>query len=112
MIRAALALCLLAGASPALAQAAPPTPAPSTAPAEPAPTRPRRATLEERFREANTTGDGRLTFAQAQARMPSVGHEFDAIDKDHKGWVTLDDIRAHQAEKRRLRRVKPAQPPG
>ena len=101
MIRAALVLCLLVGAGPALAQDATP---------EPAPTRRYRATLEERFREANTTGDGRLTFAQAQARMPSVGHEFDAIDRDHKGWVTLDDIRAHQAEKRRLRRAKPAQP--
>lgn len=100
-MRAALALCLLFGAAPAYAEDPPP---------EPAPTRRYRATLEERFREANTTGDGRLTFAQAQARMPSVGHEFDAIDRDHKGWVTLDDIRAHQAEKRRLRRAKPAQP--
>ena len=103
MIRAALAVLLLLGAGPACAQDTPP---------DPAPARTRRATLEERFREANTTGDGRLTFAQAQARMPSVGHEFDAIDKDHKGWVTLDDIRAHQAEKRRLRRVKPTQPLG
>ena len=103
MIRAALTVLLLLGAGPARAQDAPPDPAPAP---------PRRATLEERFREANVTGDGRLTFAQAQARMPSVGHEFDAIDKDHKGWVTLDDIRAHQAEKRRLRRVRPAQPPG
>lgn len=63
-----------------------------------------RATLEQRFREANTTNDGHLTFAQAQARMPSVAHEFDAIDTAHKGYVTLDDIRAHAAEKRRARR--------
>ena len=101
MIRAALALASMLAAGPATAQydqsELPP---------------PFRATLESRFREANTTRDGRLTFAQAQARMPSVGHEFDAIDKDHKGWVTLDDIRAHQAEKRRLRRVRPPQPPG
>lgn len=64
-----------------------------------------RATLEQRFREANTTNDGRLTFAQAQAKMPSVAHEFDAIDAAHKGYVTLDDIRAHAAEKRRARRA-------
>lgn len=64
-----------------------------------------RATLEQRFREANTTGDGQLTFAQAQAKMPSVAHEFDAIDQAHKGYVTLDDIRAHAAEKRRIRRA-------
>lgn len=75
-----------------------------------APAPPYRATLEERFREANVTADGQLTFAQAQRRMPSVAHEFDAIDREHKGWVSLDDIRAHQAEKRRLRRVRP--PPG
>ena len=50
-MRAALALCLLFGAAPAYAEDPPP---------EPAPTRRYRATLEERFREANTTGDGRL----------------------------------------------------
>ncbi len=37
--------------------------------------------------------------------MPSVAHEFDAIDKAHKGYVTLDDIRAHAAEKRRARQA-------
>ena len=67
--------------------------------------RPVRATLEQRFREANTTDDGRLTFAQAQAKMPSVAHEFDAVDAAHKGYVTLEDIRAHAAEKRRTRRA-------
>lgn len=101
MIRFGLAAVLLLAAGPAPAQTEPPASA-----------RRARATLEERFREADTAGDGRLTFAQAHARMPSVAHEFDAIDKDHKGWVTLDDIRAHQAEKRRLRRVPPSQPPG
>ena len=69
--------------------------------------RPVRATLEHRFHEANTTNDGQLTFAQAQARMPSVAHEFDAIDRAHKGFVTLDDIRAHAAEKRRAQRRAP-----
>lgn len=69
-----------------------------------APAKPR-MTAEERFKAANTTGDGRLTYAQAQAKMPRVAHDFEAIDKDRKGYVTLADIRAHDAERRAARKA-------
>ena len=48
-----------------------------------------------RFEAANTTHDGRLTLAQAQAgHLPMIARNFSAIDKDSKGYVTLSDIQA------------------
>lgn len=88
----------------AAAQAAAPqaTPPQAASPAKP------RMTAEERFKAANTTGDGRLTYAQAQAKMPRVAHDFEAIDKDRKGHVTLADIRAYDAERRAARKAEKA----
>ena len=51
--------------------------------------------MAARFRMANTTNDGRLTLAQAQAgRMGGVVRHFQQIDRDQKGYVTLQDVRA------------------
>ena len=50
----------------------------------------RAARLEQRFKEANKKGDGKLTLEEAQAGMPRVAK----IDKDKKGYVTLDEIKA------------------
>jgi hypothetical protein len=58
----------------------------------------------ERFQSANTTGDGHLTLAQAQAgHMPRIVRNFDAIDVQHKGYVTLQDIRAYRQQMRAMR---------
>lgn|SRR5579872_3843653 len=48
--------------------------------------------LSQRFDAANVTHDGRLTRQQAQAAMPRVARNFDAIDVDRKGYVTLQEI--------------------
>ncbi len=68
-----------------------------------------RRTLQERFDEANTTHDGRLTAEQARSKMPSVARDFAAIDTDHKGTVTLDQIKAYRkavrAEKRAAKKA-------
>jgi len=56
--------------------------------------------LAQRFAAANLTHDGRLTRAQAAGAMPMVARNFDAIDLDHKGYVTLPEIRAFAAERR------------
>jgi len=93
---------------PALAQTTTTTPAPATsAPATAAPstsTAPtttmkkhaHRQTLQQRFDAANTTHDGKLTKDQAAAaNWPYVVNNFDAIDKDKRGYVTTDDIRAY-----------------
>ena len=52
----------------------------------------------ERFQSANTTGDGHLTLAQAM-----IVRNFDAIDVQHKGYVTLQDIRAYRQQMRAMR---------
>ena len=54
----------------------------------------RAARLEQRFKEANKKGDGKLTLEEAQAGMPRVAKNFAEIDKDKKGYVTLDEIKA------------------
>jgi Ca2+-binding EF-hand superfamily protein len=50
--------------------------------------------LEQRFKAANKAGDGKLTLEEAKAGMPLIGKNFNKIDKDHKGYVTMADIKA------------------
>ena len=86
-----------AAVSPPPAAAAP---APSSTP------RRGRRTLAERFDAANTTHDGKLTLAQARAgHMNAVARDFAQIDKEKKGYVSIDDIRSFQKERREARRA-------
>ena len=88
-MRLSLALAaLLLTAPTAFAQDAPGAPPPG------------RMNMRARFEAANTTHDGKLTLAQAQgAGMKQVVAHFNEIDADHKGYVTLQDIRAwHKAQ--------------
>lgn len=63
-----------------------------------------RRSLDERFAEANTTHDGHLTLDQAKSgRLKAVARHFDAIDKDHKGFVTEADVHAYYKEQRAAR---------
>lgn len=83
----------------------------ATAPASPAAPQ-RRRTLAERFAAANTTRDGKLTLEQARAgRMNAVVRDFAQIDKEKRGYVTLDQVRAFQAEQRSARRAARTQKP-
>lgn len=124
LLQAGLLLCNLA-TSPALAQVAgedldgpPPAAAAQTPPTATQPQVPQpgaqaqpgaqpRAQVQrfiDRFHAANTTGDGRLTLAQAQAgHMPMIVRNFDTIDTQHRGYVTLQDIRAYRQHMRAMR---------
>src|SRR4051812_4276304 len=52
-----------------------------------------RRTLAERFDAANTTHDGKLTLSQARAgRLNAVARDFAQIDKEKRGYVTIDEI--------------------
>ncbi len=69
-------------------------------------------TLSQRFDMANTTHDGRLTREQAEGRMHVIAHNFDRIDTDHKGYVTMQDIRAwHRAMHQARASQQPPPPP-
>lgn len=48
--------------------------------------------FDKRFTKADTNGDGKLSKAEAQAGMPRVAKNFDAIDADHDGFVTKAEI--------------------
>ncbi len=62
--------------------------------------------LDQRFEMANTTHDGHLTADQARnsPAMHTVSENFQAIDKDHHGFVTEDDIRTWYKARRAARR--------
>lgn len=91
------------------ATTAPETAAPAaTTPASPAPaaTPHARRTMEERFTAANTTHDGKLTLEQAKAgHLRAITRDFAMIDKAKRGYVTLDEIKAHQSEQRATRKA-------
>jgi hypothetical protein len=48
--------------------------------------------LQARFAAANTTQDGKLTRAQAAQSMPMVARNFDQIDTQKAGYITLPQI--------------------
>jgi hypothetical protein len=88
-----------AAAAPATTTAVPST----TAAAKP---HHKRRTLTERFTAANTTHDGKLTLEQARAgRLVAVVRDWDQIDSSKRGYVTLDQIKAHQTAQRKARRA-------
>ncbi|MBV9735823.1 MAG: hypothetical protein JO209_07915 [Acidisphaera sp.] len=70
-----------------------------------APTHHRR-TMQERFDAANVTHDGHLTQQQAQdAHWTRIAGHFSEIDKDNRGYVTLDDIHAYNRASYAARRA-------
>jgi Ca2+-binding EF-hand superfamily protein len=52
------------------------------------------AQVEARFKAADTNKDGKLSKAEAKAKMPRIYSNFDRIDADKDGLVTLDQIKA------------------
>jgi Ca2+-binding EF-hand superfamily protein len=65
-----------------------------------------RTELQKRFDAADTNKDGKLSREEAQAKMPKVYKNFDAIDAGHTGAISLADIEAFVASKKGAR--KPA----
>lgn len=63
-------------------------------PSLPAPQEMASRMIEQRFSQADTNHDGKLTLAEAKSGMPLIVPVFEDIDASHKGYVTLDQIRA------------------
>jgi hypothetical protein len=64
-----------------------------------------RAKLEDRFKKADANGNGTLSKAEAEKGMPRLARHFDALDTNHDGQLTPDEIQAavqkHQGGNRR-----------
>ena len=50
--------------------------------------------IDQKFAAADKNQDGKLTLAEAQAGMPKVAANFDKIDAQGRGYVTLEQIKA------------------
>ena len=50
--------------------------------------------IDARFAAADKNQDGKLTLEEAQQGMPKVAANFDKIDTQKRGYVTLDQIKA------------------
>ena len=55
--------------------------------------------IETKFKAADKDNDGKLTLAEAKAGMPRIAKGFDKIDKDKKGYLTVDQIKAFAASR-------------
>ena len=60
--------------------------------------------LQKRFAAADLNKDGKLTREEAQAKMPMVYKNFDAIDTSKSGAITAGDIGAFMASKKGARK--------
>jgi Ca2+-binding EF-hand superfamily protein len=58
-----------------------------------------RGKMMERLKAADTNGDGMIS-KQESAALPRLAKDFDAIDANHDGQVTMDELRAfHEAHR-------------
>lgn len=58
----------------------------------------------ERFRQADTDGDGSLSKEEAEKGMPRLAKDFDAIDANQDGKLSQDEIRTYMRSKVESRR--------
>ncbi len=63
------------------------------APAD-APKGERGARMQEHFKAADKDSDGKISRAEADASLPRVAKNFDALDANKDGFVTTDEMRA------------------
>jgi hypothetical protein len=49
--------------------------------------------IDKRFKEADKNKDGKLTLDEAKEGMPRVAKNFDQLDAERKGYVTIEQIK-------------------
>lgn len=60
--------------------------------------------LTERFNAADADHDGRLTKLEAEGKMPRVAKNFEAIDTQKRGYVTIEQISAFAVQQMKKRK--------
>jgi len=60
----------------------------------------------ERFKKADTNGDSRLSREEAQKGMPQLARDFDRIDANKDGMVTLEELEAARKARAGTRKDK------
>jgi hypothetical protein len=60
----------------------------------------RQAKAAERFKHADTDGDGAVSRAEAEKHAPRLAKKFDQIDSNKDGKLTQDELRAYRESKR------------
>ena len=60
----------------------------------------RKAKADERFKHADTNGDGKISKAEAEKGAPRLAKKFDAIDTNKDGQLTQEELRAYRESKR------------
>jgi Ca2+-binding EF-hand superfamily protein len=48
--------------------------------------------MEERFKEADTNGDGQLSLDEVQAKMPRMAERFSTLDTDKNGQLSKEEL--------------------
>lgn len=69
------------------------------------------AKFDQLFNAVDTDGDGKISRAEADLKVPAMAENFDAIDANHDGFLTKAEIKTFAAaqEKRRLEFAKKLQ---
>ena len=73
----------------------------------------KKAHFEQRFKHADSDGDGRISRAEAEQTMPRLGRHFERIDANKDGYVAVDEIFAarkaffEQRGRHRMNRAPP-----
>ncbi|WP_424194038.1 calcium-binding protein [Ampullimonas aquatilis] len=62
------------------------------------------AEMIKRFTKADANGDGMLTKDEANGNMPKVYKNFDVIDTEKKGYVTIEQIKSYAVQQLAVRR--------
>lgn len=60
----------------------------------------RQAKAAERFKHADTDGDGAISRAEAGKHAPRLAKKFDQIDSNHDGRLAPEELRAYRQAKR------------
>jgi Ca2+-binding EF-hand superfamily protein len=60
----------------------------------------RQAKAADRFKHADTDGDGAISRAEAEQHAPRLAKKFDQIDSNKDGKLTQEELRAYRESKR------------